>query len=261
MNCKICSDNRVEPFNRGVVLGKYDVQYYRCNSCGFICTEEPYWLKEAYSEAITGSDIGLVRRNCRLAVIAGTLIPIFFGSSGVFLDYAGGYGLFVRLMRDRGLDFRWCDRYCTNLFAKGHAGSVEGDATYRLLTSFELFEHLADPLEEIGRMLTLSRNILFTTELVPPDCPKPEQWWYYGLEHGQHVSFYTKRSLEVIATRYNLHLASNGKSMHLLSEKRLPTGLFYLLARYKAASLINPLLPLKSLLPDDFAALSIKELS
>ena len=236
------------------------MQYYRCNACGFICTEEPYWLQEAYSEAITGSDIGLVRRNCRLAVIAGTLIPLFFGSGGLFLDYAAGYGLFVRLMRDRGLDFRWYDSYCSNLFARGFSGSVAGDQTYRLLTSFELFEHLSDPLGEIGRMLTLSRTILFTTELVPPGCPKPGEWWYYGLEHGQHVSFYTKKSLQVIAERFQLHLASNGKSMHLLSDRRVPAGLFYLLARYKTAALISPLLPGKSLLPADFAALSPQRL-
>jgi len=247
-------------FSQATVLKMHSVRYFRCNNCGFICTEEPYWLQEAYSDAITGSDIGLVRRNTRLARIAETLIRIFFSSKGLFLDYAGGYGLFVRLMRDRGLDFRWYDRYCTNLFAKGFTGSVEGNVSYRLMTAFEVFEHLVDPLEEIDQMLTFSRNILFTTELVPSGCPKPEDWWYYGLEHGQHVSFYTKRTLEIIAARHNMHLASNGKSMHLLSEKRMPICLFYLLARYKAAMLISPLLPGTSLLPKDFSTVSSKEL-
>ncbi len=41
------------------VLGKYDVQYYQCVITGFIQTEEPYWLEEAYSSAITKLDIGL----------------------------------------------------------------------------------------------------------------------------------------------------------------------------------------------------------
>ncbi len=258
--CKICSSQHVRPFSRAMLLNRHSVQFFRCSDCGFICTEEPYWLQEAYSEAITGSDIGLVRRNIHLAGIAETLIRTFWGSKGTFLDYAGGYGLFVRLMRDRGLDFRWYDQHCANLFAKGFVGSVAGDETYRLLTAFEVFEHLVDPTVEIGKMLTLSKSILFTTELVPANCPNPDDWWYYGLEHGQHVSFYTRRSLEIIAERHNLHLASNGKSMHLLTDRKVSKPLFYLLARHKAAVIINPLLPGKSLLADDFSAVSSKEL-
>jgi len=260
LNCKICTADSLSPFSKNLILGKYTIGYFRCGECGFICTEEPYWLDEAYSAAITGSDIGLVRRNIRLSGIAALLIHTFFGSKGHFLDYAGGYGLFVRLMRDRGFDFRWHDRYCDNLFARGFAGSIAGGESYRLLTAFEVFEHLVDPLDEIERMLALSRNILFTTELVPPDCPKPEQWWYYGTEHGQHISFYTKKSLETIADRHGLHFASNGKSMHLLSDRKISPALFYLLARYKAAALLSPLLPGSSLLPSDFAALSPREL-
>jgi hypothetical protein len=258
--CRICSSRHVRSFSQATVLGRHDIAYFRCSECGFICTEEPFWLDEAYADAITSSDVGLVQRNIRLAGIAEILIRTFFGCRGKFLDYAGGYGLFVRLMRDRGLDFRWYDRYCSNLFAKGFAGPADGAETYRLLTAFEVFEHLVDPLDEIGKMLTLSRSILFTTELIPPGCPKPDEWWYYGPEHGQHVSFYTKRSLEVIAARYDLHLASNGKSMHLLSDRKVSPVLFYLLARYRAAAMLNPLLSGRSLLPDDFAAVSSREL-
>lgn len=260
MACRICSSPRISPFSRATLLRRHRVAYFRCGNCGFICTEEPYWLDEAYSAAITDSDIGLVRRNVRLAGISEVLIRAFFGSHGPFLDYAGGYGLFVRLMRDLGLDFRWYDRYCDNLFARGFAGSIAGDQSYRLLTAFEVFEHLVEPLGEIENMLTLSRNILFTTELLPPDCPKPEEWWYYGTEHGQHISFYSKRSLEIIAERHNLHLASNGKSMHLLTDKKISDALFFLLARHRAAALIGPLLPRRSLLSADFASISAKEL-
>jgi len=258
--CKICSSTSVAPFSRATLLKRHTVEYFRCGRCGFICTEEPYWLDEAYSEAITGSDVGLVRRNCQLSVIAGTVIRTFFGRTGSFLDFAGGYGLFVRLMRDRGFDFRWHDAYCSNLFARGFEGSLTEGSSYRLLTAFEVFEHLANPLEEIGTMLKLSRSILFSTELIPAACPKPDEWWYYGPEHGQHVSFYSRRSLQVIADRHKLHLYSNGSSMHLLTEKNIPGWLFFLLARHKTAAIIDPLMPAYSLLPADFTAISGKEL-
>ena len=45
------------------VLGKFDVKYFRCEDTGFIQTEDPYWLEESYSSAITKLDIGLPYRN------------------------------------------------------------------------------------------------------------------------------------------------------------------------------------------------------
>ena len=62
MQCKICS-SKMNTFNMAIILNKYNVQYYRCYNCGYICTEEPYWLEEAYSSAIANTDIGLISRN------------------------------------------------------------------------------------------------------------------------------------------------------------------------------------------------------
>jgi len=36
-----------------------------------------------------------------------TLMQQYFDADGAFLDYGGGYGLVVRLMRARRFDFRW----------------------------------------------------------------------------------------------------------------------------------------------------------
>jgi hypothetical protein len=258
--CKICSAESVELFARGVVLGRYDVRFNRCAACGFVCTEEPYWLEEAYADAITGSDIGLVSRNLAMAKIARVIISSFFATNGQFLDYAGGYGLFVRLMRDQGVDFYWYDKHCTNIFARQFEFSENDGAKYEMITAFEVMEHLDDPMAELDLMLKTTRNILFSTELLPKHVPKPAEWWYYGLEHGQHVSFYTKKSLEVIASRLGLNFYSNGKSLHLFSEKKISATLFFLLARSKAASILAPLLPRKTLLFADVTKISQKGL-
>ncbi|MDM9385348.1 hypothetical protein QUB80_32355 [Chlorogloeopsis sp. ULAP01] len=37
--------------------------YYFCEESGLLKTEKPYWLDEAYQEAIADTDTGLVRRN------------------------------------------------------------------------------------------------------------------------------------------------------------------------------------------------------
>ena len=49
---------------------------------------------------------GTVDRNLRLSGIMQTLMQQYFDADGAFLDYGGGYGLVVRLMRERRFDFR-----------------------------------------------------------------------------------------------------------------------------------------------------------
>ncbi len=251
MLCPICNVP-TRTIASATILGKFDAAYFQCPQCGFIRTEEPYWLEEAYACAITGSDTGLVKRNIQLASIARVVITTFFGHSGCFVDYAGGYGLFVRLMRDSGFNFRWYDKYCENIFARGFAASEPGMETVKLLTAFEVFEHLTAPFEELERMLAYSRNILFTTQLLPEPTPRPGEWWYYGLEHGQHIAFYTRRALSLLAKRAGLYFYTNGKSMHLFTEKRILSPLFFCLAHYKTARLIAPFVERGSLVSQDY---------
>lgn len=250
--CKICSAVAIESFASGVVLRKYGVQYFRCSSCGFVCSEEPYWLAEAYADAISFADVGLVQRNQRRAPIVKALISAFFRAEGKFIDYGGGYGLLVRLMRDAGFDFYRADRHCTNLFARGFEAEPEGNVNYELLTAMELFEHLADPIVEIERMLGYSHSIFFTTLLLPEPTPLPGEWWYYVPDQGQHISFYTRKSLEVIAERFGLVLVTDGVSRHLLTDRRISPLHFSIVSKYKAAMLLAPFFGRKSLVTADY---------
>jgi hypothetical protein len=233
------------------VLSRHQVHYFRCDYCGFIQTEPPYWLDDAYAAAITKSDLGLVGRNVVFSAVCKALISHFFDATARFADYGGGYGLFVRLMRDEGYDFYRYDKYCDNLFAEGLDALRPDLPSYELVTALEVFEHLVNPLEEIGHMLQFSRNIFFTTELVPPNNPRPNEWPYYGLEHGQHVSLYTARTLKTIAEHFNLRLYTNGTSLHLLTDHTINKALFRLILHRKAARLLNLFFRRKSLLPAD----------
>ena len=69
-------------------------------------------------------------------------------------------------------------------------------------------------------MLDYSKNILFSFELKPLKIPKPDEWWYYGLDHGQHISFYQKEIFEFLARKFNLFFYTNGKNIHMFSEKK-----------------------------------------
>jgi len=186
-------------------------------------TEEAYWLEEAYAESINTCDTGIMARNMLLMRLSSLIIYFFYDKSRKFLDYAGGYGIFTRLMRDIGFDFYWNDKYSPNLIARGFKAHSEGKV--ELVTSFEAFEHFDEPITEIESILKESKNILFTTGLISDLPPKPNDWWYYGLDHGQHISFYSRKTLMFIAKKYNLNFYSNG-SIHLLTEKKISNALF-----------------------------------
>jgi len=219
MNCKICGSESPLLF-KAVVLRKHEVGYFHCRECNYIFTEEPYWLEEAYTNPINHSDTGLLNRNIFYSKILSLLLFFFFKKNGKFLDFAGGYGVFSRLMRDNGFDFYWNDPFCTNLFSYGFELDKAGTTWFELLTSFESFEHFPNPLNEIEKMLSYSRNIFFSTELFSGEAPDKNGWWYYSFEQGQHVSFYSAQTLGKIAAKYGLHFYSFG-DYHLFSEKKL----------------------------------------
>ncbi len=229
MDCRICGNPTRLRF-MATVLRKYDVRYFHCNACGFIQTEQPYWLEEAYRRPINLSDTGLIQRNIECANKTETLLAYLFDSNGKILDFAGGYGVYTRLMRDKGFDCYWHDKYSQNLFAVGFEAQLD-KGQFELVTGFEVFEHLPDPIEVIHEMLEYSKSVLFSTLLLPQPAPGPNEWWYYGCEHGQHISFYSLSSLRVIADRFGLNFYSDGVSLHLISEKRFPRTAFPLLLR------------------------------
>lgn len=227
MICKICN-NSVVPIFKTIILNKYNVEYYQCNNCQFIQTEEPFWLKEAYESAITKLDIGLVSRNVHFSnVIEDWLLREVFNPNGIFLDYAGGYGLFVRLMRDKGFDFYREDLYCENLFAD-YFDLIDKpfNQKFDVITAFEVFEHLENPIDGLKKMLAYSDTIIFSTELQPSINLNPIAWWYFVPQTGQHISLFSYASLQRLASLENLTLYSNMKNMHILSRKQLPFNPF-----------------------------------
>ncbi len=233
MVCKICG-KEVKEYQRAKILNKYTISYYYCEKCNFLQTENPFWLEEAYLNPINSTDTGILDRNYKNAKIASFLILLLLNRRGIFVDFAGGFGIFTRMMRDIGFDFYWLDSYAENIFARGFKYKDIGNKDVELVTAFECFEHFSQPLNQIETILEISNSILFTTELLTKEVPKPNTWWYYGLEHGQHISFYSVNTLSYIAEKYRLQLYTDGKYYHIMTKRKINPCIFRAIIKLKS---------------------------
>ncbi len=247
MNCRICQATTRFAFN-AKVLAKHDASFSYCVNCGFLGAEKPYWLDEAYQQAVSSTDTGMVSRNLATARKLAAILLWLGGrpDQEAYIDVAGGWGLLTRLMRDNGFDFYWSDKYCQNFFAEGFEAEGRGQK-YFAATAFEVIEHLPNPVEFVRDIFTEKQveHLIFSTILFAGQ-PPPGEWWYYSFETGQHVSFFQRRTLVRLGEMLGLHLASAG-DIHIFSKKpvnerilRIVAGrlshLLALLARRKLGS-------------------------
>lgn len=217
IKCRCCLSFS-SPIFAGELMFSHKVQYYECGSCGYVQTEDPYWIGEAYARSITRSDTGILFRNQTNAKMVMATLALFGNLNGKVVDYAGGYGILVRLLRDFGVDASWMDRYSDNILAPGF-DYKGGEAM--LVTAFEAFEHFVNPEKELLAMLSIAPNVLLSTEIMPHPTPDLDNWWYYGKEHGQHIGFFRTKTLEKIAKRHGKYFISDGKSYHLIASKSI----------------------------------------
>ncbi len=227
MYCRLCNQKTNEIFSHQV-LEKYKVKYFLCDGCGLLQTEEPYWLDEAYSEAIAVADTGLVARNINISNRLTCLLFLMFGTSGRYLDIAGGTGLLTRLMRDIGFDYYWHDQYCENIHAKGFEYSASlGSCS--AVTAFEVLEHIEQPESFIVSALDLAQTdtFIFSTELYANKPPFSDEWWYYAFETGQHISFYQLKTLKFIARKLEMSLYSFN-NFHMFTKQQFSHKKFQL---------------------------------
>lgn len=218
IECRLCSENIKKKLFSGKLL-EQNIDYFECPQCGYVQTEFPYWLEKAYKSKIHNQDTGIMIRNSsNISLVLATLI-VLGSRNKTLVDYAGGYGLLVRSLRDLGIDALWKDPYCENLVARGF--EYKSTDKISLVTAFEVFEHFVNPAEEMDNLLKIAPNILITSEIIDHKAPKPEDWWYYGLNHGQHIGFFRLKTFKYLADKFKLNFISDGASRHLFSKKKI----------------------------------------
>lgn len=220
--CPVCGAGLVEAF-RAMVLQRHEGIYDLCPACGFLAARAPHWLDEAYASAIAVTDTGLLQRNRsiarQLAAVAGMIGDDRYSA---WLDFAGGYGVLTRMMRDAGLDFWWADKFSANLLAPGFEYSA-AVGPCRAVTAFEVMEHVTDPCAFVSEALATAQTdtLVFSTQLYAGPPPALD-WWYYAFETGQHIAFYRRDTLATLARRLGLDFHT-GRGLHFLSRRPLRT--------------------------------------
>ena len=116
--CGICEGDAIFQFTK-VILNKYTPTYFQCDDCEFLFTDSSEWNDAAYSEPISSLDVGLVERNLRVSLELKWILKLLHLENEPSLDFAGGTGLLTRMMRDRGFNFYWNDKYTLNIHARG----------------------------------------------------------------------------------------------------------------------------------------------
>jgi hypothetical protein len=232
-HCRLCGNLAAALPFRSAIRGGL-VNYYECPNCAYVQTQYPTWLEEAYAQPINPSDTGIMVRNIQNVELVISTLATLGARRGRVVDCAGGYGILVRMLRDKGINAFWSDQYATNLLCRGF--EYDGGCA-DLVTAFEAFEHFVHPWSEVKRLAEIAPNILLTTSIIPTPPPLPDQWWYYGLEHGQHIGFFRVKTLEHIAFSLGLHLLSDQCSVHLLTKKPVSMRRWRLMRRISKKNL------------------------
>lgn len=206
--CRACGGSTTVAF-AAVLLGRHPVNFLRCEACGSLQAERPYWLAESYTAAIAASDTGAMVRNllCQAAVYA---VAAICRVRGRFLDAGGGAGVLCRLLRDHGFDAWLTDKYADPVFARAYAIAAgecrAGD--FALVSAVEVLEHYENPAAELHQLFALAPQVIVaTTQVYGGEGP---DWWYLSAQTGQHVFFYSRQCLELIARRHGYHYLGNG---------------------------------------------------
>lgn len=219
-HCRICNSTLGQSLFDTKIHDK-SAHLHQCPKCEYIQFVQPNWLNQAYESTLNLEDVGIIQRNLKFSRILISLTICNAIKFDTLVDLGGGTGLMVRLLRDAGINAYWDDPYCENVFAKQFVADCAPIEKFDVACAFEVVEHVLDPKTEIERALLQSDTIIFSTELAN-NIKNLEDWWYLGVNHGQHIGFLTTQTIEYIAEQNNCDFYTNGKNLHIISKTILP---------------------------------------
>ena len=213
--CPICQSLATH-FSTLVIRDDICGDYKICNSCGFIFADNPVWLAGSFTDTLNSLDIGSVDRCNIVADFVEVLLKSLKKDNPKVLDWGGGYGLLTRILRDRGVNCSHYDPFVEPLFTKNI--KLLPNTKFDLVVLSEVMLHMTDPVGTLSELLKISKRIMFTAVIAPPDVT-PE-WWYFMPETGQHITIFSKGSIFELGAALEVSVLSDKKFFHLISEDR-----------------------------------------
>lgn len=190
------------------------IYYHQCQSCGLVYTHAfddwtpsdfaQHVYNDGYAEFDPEYAIIRPRRNRDLVL---QLFERFLGKK--MLDYGGGTGTFARLMREVGMDMVAWDPFVPGDYPELNA--------YDFMTSFEVFEHTADPhktLAEVSSLLKMGGVLFFSTATTDTVNHLGMNYWYISPRVG-HITIHSEASLKALFTAHGFQIAHLDQSNHL----------------------------------------------
>jgi len=210
---KSCEEARGVHFS----LAGVPIYYRRCGHCKFLFTDAfDDWTVEQFKANIYNEEYKLVDpdySDFRPRENAGVVARLWGAQSRQtsVLDYGGGNDIFCAVLREAGFPRAVTYDPIVAEFSHRPAGKFD------LVTSFETFEHLPDPLAAFRSIVDFAADpglIFFTTVLQPADFDQQRlNWWYVGPRNG-HISLFSRQALTIAWERHGYKLASLADNIH-----------------------------------------------
>ena len=226
-NCPICGGSTIVldciDFSKGFPKSGMPVYYNSCDDCDFCFSPEMcQWTPEQFGKYVYNDDyikIDPAYLYERPLDNSEKIIGRFDRHKDKIrhLDYGGGEGVLVQILRDNGFNSTSYDPF-VNIDV-----NIEDLGKFDLITSFEVFEHVPNPLELMDTLIKLRKSngmIYFSTEVSDGNISKNQRltWWYAAPRAG-HISLFSKKSLLYLAKQYNLNLGIVGEGRWIMWDR------------------------------------------
>jgi hypothetical protein len=198
--CKICGNKTKELYDK-----RMKTLYYRCNHCEFVSKDETDYITQEHELKIYKNHKNSIDDKKYVSYlkkfIDSALIP-FIGQAKYGLDYGSGPEpvLSQILDQDYGLQVDIYDKFFST-------EEVFTGKEYDFITSTEVIEHIADPVETFQLLKNhLNHNgVLAMMTLFHPLNDELFVKWHYNRDRS-HISFFSGKTFEYLAEILDLKL-------------------------------------------------------
>jgi SAM-dependent methyltransferase len=200
------------------------VYYYICKNCKFVfapdlCKQpKQFFQTEIYNKdyIVVDPDFEEVRALSNSQTLHYQILQ--YNKHLKHLDYGAGNALMTKLLKQYNYNSKSYEPMETDI-------DVSTLGRFDLITAIEVFEHVPDVnelMKNLTKLLKYDGIVLFGT-LLSDNYIEPFKrltWWYAAPRNG-HISLFSKKSLQILSSRYNLKFESFSEGSHIFY-KELP---------------------------------------